>query len=766
MLNIEVLLLASCVLPHVVQAQTTCGGKLMRSKEKARSKVVAPFYLEDVLETDLSKDVLCRIGPLQSAEVKDRDVVFTAPLMRQKSLADRRFFNNDKAVGTAYIRLRLYGDNIVRIRISQEDTDFDDDTPMLQMDPTVSAAACQLAEKSNTWRVSDATTARFIAGEQHFAPSIFPDSVTEVQFQDADYFFTEYWDALATLLLSRADGSVTIGFSLRIDGNEHFCGTGERFHRIDLFGRQIDLVNENAHGLNTQRSYKNIPFLLSSRPYGVFVHSTAKMKLDVGAHSSRSLQWLVEDDVLDIFFVGGGSFQRIIQNYQKLTGFPSMPPLWSFGSWMSRCTYESDAQVTSIAERLRREKYPMDILHIDTGWFKTEWKCDWTFSQERFPDPPDFFKRMRQKGFRISLWEYPYVSRDLEISKTALANNYVGEPTEPDTAVEWGDTIDFTNPAAVSWYKGLLKRLLQMGAVTFKTDFAENIDEYARYQNIDAQKYRNLFSLLYQKATWEAIDEVTGEPFNWARSGWAGAQKYPVHWSADCSSTFDGVINSLWGGLHLGLSGFAFWSHDIGGFYAIEDVMKVKPTEELYMRWTQHGVFSSHMRYHGMTPREPWEYPHVADLVREWLRLRYALLPYILAQSQQCCANGLPFLRALVFDWTDDPAVWTVSDQYLFGDAFMICPVFNPAGVRNVYLPEGDWVDFWSGGMITGPVHLKHVESGLSRMPIYLRFDAEVEFAEPVQCTDELAGARRFTIRFNAKYKGFNASELRRHVNI
>jgi alpha-D-xyloside xylohydrolase len=343
----------------------------------------------------------------------------------------------------------------------------------------------------------------------------------------------------------------------------------------------------------------------------------------------------------------------------------------------------------------------------------------------------------------------------------------VGKVTDKETAVEWGDTIDFSKPEAVEWYKGLLKPLLKMGAAAFKTDFAENIDEYAEYHNIDAQKYRNLFSLLYQKATWEATDEVTGEPFNWARSGWAGAQRYPVHWSADCSSTFDGVTNSLWGGLHLGLSGFAFWSHDIGGFYAIaEDFMKVKPTEVLYLRWTQHGVLSSHMRYHGLSPREPWEYPSVANIVREWLKLRYALVPYIVSESKKSCRSGLPVLRALVFEWTDDPAAWNISDEYLFGDTFLVCPVFNDTGVRDVYLPKGRWIDFWSGEAIDGPVNLKSIQSPLSRIPIYVRGNSVVEFAEPVQCTDELAQARRFSISFDDNYRGFAESELGSYVDL
>ena len=738
----------------------------MVAKEKEQTKVTSKFYLKDFLEVDLSKDTLCRIGSIDSAKVQNEEVLFTAPLIKQKSLEDKRFFEDDKSIGKVIIRLRIYQNGVVRMMITRTEKEFNDETPMIEMHPSMKMVECHLKQEKDGWLVSDSTRDRFKADSKYFSPEILPDDKTHIKFQGADYFFTEYWDALSAIFLIREDGSVTMGISLKVEADEHFCGTGERFDRIDLFGQQIDLVNENAHGVNSRRTYINIPFLLSSHPYGIFVHSTAKMKLDIGCHSSRSLQWLVEDDELDMFFIGGGNFQKIILNYQKITGFPKMTPLWSFGCWMSRCTYQSDEEVTQIAERLRDEKFPMDVLHLDTGWFATEWKCDWTFSKERFPDPEGFFKRMRDQGFRISLWEYPYVSPDVELSKTVREKGYVGKVTDPANAVEWGDTLDFTNLEAVEWYKSQLERLLKMGATTFKTDFGENIDETAIYENTDAQKYRNLFALLFQKATWEAIDATTGEPFNWARSGWAGSQRYPLHWSADCSSTFDGVTNSLWGGLQLGLSGFAFWSHDIGGFYTIEDFMNRKPSEVLYLRWTQHGVFSSHMRFHGLTPREPWEYPSISNILREWLRFRYALLPYILSESKKCCENGLPMIRALVFEWMDDPAIWNISDEYLFGDAFLVCPVFNDSGVRNVYLPEGKWVDFWSGEVILGPVRLKNIKSELSRMPLYVRYNSKVEFVEPVQYTDQLQEAERFSIQFDESYDGFDKSKLKKLIDI
>jgi alpha-D-xyloside xylohydrolase len=373
---------------------------------------------------------------------------------------------------------------------------------------------------------------------------------------------------------------------------------------------------------------------------------------------------------------------------------------------------------------------------------------------------------MREQGFRVSLWQYPYINRDLPLAKLALEKGFVGRPTDPSTGVELGYTIDFTNPAAVAWYQGMLEKLLKMGASAIKADFGENTDTQAIYKGATAAKYGHLFPLLYQRAVWEITHQVTGDSVEWARSGWAGSQRYPIHWGGDSACTFDGLAGTICAGMHLGLSGFGFWSHDVPGFYGVPHFMTTKPSPELYIRWTQVGVFSSHIRYHGSTPREPWEYPSVSDLARQWLRLRYALLPYLLTQAQRCCQSGFPMFRSLVFDWPDDSAVWGISDQHMLGESVLVCPVLNSSGIRDVYLPEAKWVDFWSGQVVSGPARLKGVKSPLSRLPLYVRYGAKIEFAEPVQYTDLLAQARKFSILFDDSYPGFDKSELKSLVNL
>jgi len=734
-------------------------------------------YFEHVLELGADDATLFRIGPVSTAEIEGPDAVFTAPLMRQKrgakyalldfEMEDGLALQHDAEAGTVYIRARMYGENVVRLSIGRELTGFSEESPMLAIDKSLSPMQCTVQASEAGWTVTDGSKARLQVGKDDFAPTIFPDGSVKVEFQDRDRFLDQTFNAIPFISVQRANAEPTTGVSFAIEPGEHFCGTGERFDRIDLFGRTLELINADAQGEHGASAYKNIPFLLSSRPYGIFMHSSAKMKVDIGDYSKHSLQWLLEDEALDIFFIGGGSFQEILRNYRKLTGHPAMPPTWSFGIWMGRFTYWSADEVAAIGERLRKEDYPSDVIHIDTAWFPENFKVTWSFSKERFPDPEGFFREMRNKGFRISLWQCPYVNRDIDLHATALEKGFVGKPSPEDaTAVGLGDTIDFTNPEAVQWYQGLLENVLRAGAAVIKADFGEEVDECARYRNMEGAKYRNLFSLLYQKAVWEITQKVTGEGIIWARSGWAGSQRYPVHWSGDCAATFESMNATLCGGLHLGLSGFAFWSHDCAGFHGAPDFAKSRPSDDVYLRWTQLGTFTSHMRYHGLFPHEPWEFPGVAASVRQWWRFRYALLPYLLKESRACCESGLPMLRSLVVDWTHDPAVWSISNQYMFGNAFMVCPIFNSSNERPVYLPRERWVDFWTGQVHDGPVLLDRVKAPLSRLPLYVRYGSIVEFAEPVQCTDELDGARRFRIAFDRTYNGFDDSELAQYLEL
>lgn len=548
--------------------------------------------------------------------------------------------------------------------------------------------------------------------------------------------------------------------------DECFAGTGERFAKMDLSGQTFYLKNQDGQGVNNRRTYKNIPFYLSSRMYGVFYHTTAYSKLSLAGVSTRSVEFLSDQALIDAFIIGGDTVEQITRGYRDLTGYPSMPPLWSYGVWMSRMTYFSADEVNGICDRLRKEHYPCDVIHLDTGWFKTDWLCEWKFNEERFPNPKKFVQDLLKRGFKVSLWQLPYVAEDAEQIDEARKNNYICKLTKQQdsegsnfSALDYAGTIDFTSEKATNWYKGLLKNLLDMGVKCIKTDFGENIHMDAEYENMSPELLNNLYSLLYQKAAYEITKEVTGDGIVWARSAWAGCQRYPLHWGGDSCSSWEGLAGSLRGGLHFGLSGFAFWSHDVPGFHTLPNFMNSVVRDDVYMRWTQFGVFSSHIRYHGTNKREPWHYPNIAPMVKRWWKLRYKLIPYILRESEKATHSGSTIVQALIFHHPEDNNCWHIDDEYYFGDDFLVAPVMSSDNCRDIYLPEGEWVEFFTGDRFSvsdGGRWLKDIETPLDRMPVFVRKGAVIPvYPEDVDSTDDMDMSKVKNLIINEEFKGF-----------
>ncbi len=743
------------------------------------------YHLFDFLDfdTDLQRDeALWKAYKPTAVEAVEGDIHITVPFQKQLKAADMAADTQCEQVSHTLI-LRAYGEEIVRLFLSTEGQAPSDESEMLAYAPSVKKLPLTATLADDVWQFHDANGK--LRGELNLkeavidfwsdlqpAPqptidlTIYPDGVKEkpVRLSAYDHFSPPRYDALP-LAYCETEGKVdraTLSFECKHD--ECFAGTGERFTKMDLAGHTFYLKNQDGQGVNNRRAYKNIPFYLSSRLYGVFYHTSRYCKLSLADHSTRSVQFLNEAPVVDAYLIGGSSPERILYNYRSLTGFPSLPPLWSFGIWMSRMTYFSADEVQEICDRLRREKYPCDVIHLDTGWFRTDWLCEWKFNPERFPDPVGFLKGLKEDGYRVSLWQLPYVAEGAEQITEAKENRYIAPLTKEQeraegsnfSTLDYAGTIDFTYPKATAWYKGLLKELLDMGVVCIKTDFGENIHMDADYYAMSPEELNNLYALLYQKAAYEITKEVTGDGIVWARSAWAGCQRYPLHWGGDSASTWDGMAGSVKGGLHFGLSGFGFWSHDVPGFHSLPNFMNSPLDEKVYMRWTQFGVFTSHMRYHGSFKREPWHYPTIAPLVKRWWKLRYRLMPYIVEEARRSTETGYPMVRALLMHHADDRQVWHIDDEYYFGSEFLVAPVMNSEDKRDVYLPEGQWVDFFTGERFEGGRWLKGVECPLERMPLYVKEGAEISLYPDLdpQHTDQMDLSKAEKLVIDATFNG------------
>lgn len=501
-----------------------------------------------------------------------------------------------------------------------------------------------------------------------------------------------------------SDYSRSVDAAFTLSPGEKIFGCGESFTSLDKRGQKIVLWADDANGIQNQRMYKPIPFFMSSRGYGMFMHTSTPITCDFGHHFSGENSLMIGDDSLDLF-VFLGEPKEILNEYTGLTGKSPMPPLWSFGLWMSRCTYDSETQVVDIANELRQYKIPCDVLHIDTGWFETDWRCDYQFSHTRFPTPQKMIDDLKREGFHISLWQLPYFVPKNNLFAEIIKKGLFVRDGQGDSPRE--DTIlDFSNPETVQWYQDHLAPLLKMGVGAIKADFGEAAPLDGLYADGRTGFYEhNLYPLRYNKAVADITEKITGEHLIWARSAWAGSQRYPIHWGGDAESTDDGMAAELRGGLSFGLSGFSFWSHDVGGFVS-------RPSNDLYARWLAFGVLTSHTRCHGTAPKEPWHYgPAFVDEFRRIDDLKYELMPYVYAQAKDCSEHGLPMVRALFVEYPNDPGSWLVDDEYLFGSSILAAPLLHEnATGRDVYLPPGTWIDYQTGKAYEGGWH--HIQAG------------------------------------------------------
>ena len=522
------------------------------------------------------------------------------------------------------------------------------------------------------------------------------------------------------------DYSRSFSASFNLMPDEKIFGLGESFTAFNKRGQKVVLWVDDANGTQNETMYKPIPFFMSSRGYGIFMHTSSPITCDFGKYYNSVTSLLIGDEDLDLFIFLGDP-KEILDAYTDLTGKAPVPPLWSFGFWMSRITYFSEEEGRMVVDKLRQYKIPADVLHFDTGWFETDWRCDYKFSESRFRDPEKMMRDFKKKGIETCLWQLPYfVPRNSlfpEIIEKGLhVKNSRGTPPNEDAV------LDFSNPETVDWYKGKIKGLLDLGVGAIKVDFGEAAPASGIYANGKSGFYEhNLYPLRYNKAVSDITWQVKGERIIWARSTWAGSQRYPVHWAGDPATTYSAMAAVLRGGLSIGLCGFSYWSHDIGGFVN-------KTPENIYRHWTPFGMLTSHVRSHGAPPTEPWEYGEdFMNAFREAANLRYRLMPYIFAQAHLSSAGGWPMLRALFLEFPEDPGSWLIDNQYMFGSDLLVGPLFDDRLSRDMYLPPGNWIDYQSGESFSGGWH--QIEAGEIPVILLVREGAVIPHIELAQST-------------------------------
>ncbi len=511
---------------------------------------------------------------------------------------------------------------------------------------------------------------------------------------------------------------------LGLSVGELVYGLGERFSPFVKNGQIVDIWNEDG-GTSSEQAYKNIPFYLTNRGYGVFVNDPGKVSFEVASENVSAVQFSVPGQTLEYFVIYGPTPKDVLRKYTALTGRPALPPRWSFGLWLSTSftTSYDEATITSFIQGMADRDLPLSVFHFDCFWMKQFHWCDFCWDSDAFPDPVGMLQRLHARGLKVCVWINPYIAQRSPLFAEGSAAGYLlkrpdGSTWQTDKWQAGMGIVDFTNPAARAWYQSKLAALLDQGVDAFKTDFGERIPTDVVYHDgSDPQRMHNTYSFLYNQTVFELLQERrgAGDAVVFARSATSGGQRFPVHWGGDCESTFEAMAQSLRGGLSLGLSGFGFWSHDIGGFEGL-------PQAALYKRWLAFGLLSSHSRLHGSSSyRVPWLFDEESvDVLRTFTRLKHSLMPYLFQAAREAQVAGVPVMRAMVLEFPDDPGAEALDRQYMLGESLLVAPVFSFTNEARYYLPAGRWTDWFTDRVVTGPDWFTETH-GFQSLPLFVR---------------------------------------------
>jgi alpha-D-xyloside xylohydrolase len=512
---------------------------------------------------------------------------------------------------------------------------------------------------------------------------------------------------------------------LALGVGENVYGLGERFTALVKNGQVVENWNKDG-GTGSDQAYKNVPFYLTNRGYGVFVNHPENVSFEIASEKVSRVQFSFPGDVLEYFVIYGPTPKEVLEKYTALTGRPALPPAWSFGLWLttSFTTSYDEQTVTGILEQMAARDLPLHVFHFDCFWMREFHWCDFEWDPRTFPDPDGMLRRLHDRGLKVCVWINPYIGQRSKLFAEGAEHGYLlkkpnGDVWQTDLWQPGMGIVDFTNPDACRWFADKLRMLCDSGVDSFKTDFGERIpaEDVAWFDGSDPQRMHNYYSYLYNKVVFDVLKEKRGEneAAVFARAATAGGQQFPVHWGGDSYSSFESMAESLRGGLSLSLSGFGFWSHDIGGFEGT-------PPIEVYKRWIAFGLLSSHSRLHGSSSyRVPWLFDEEAvDVLRFFTKLKCRLMPYLFGQSIVAHQQGIPTMRAMMLEFPDDPSCDTLDRQYLLGESLLVAPIFSADGTGQYYVPAGRWTKILTGEVITGPCWVQEQHDFLS-VPLLVR---------------------------------------------
>lgn len=629
--------------------------------------------------------------------------------------------NRGQTLGGPVITIRYESPREGIIKVSLVHFDGDEDKKYFKLNQCVSFKPV-ITEDDNFAQLISGSLKLVIAKNGGFSVKFYQQEklITESSWRNAAYIQERKSKALQRSLSTVDDGfwslpSTTAAAYMReqlsTDVDECIYGLGERFTPFVKNGQSLNCYNADG-GTSSQQSYKNIPFYISSKGYGVFVNHSENVSFEVTSENVSHVQFSVPGERLEYFVISGPKMKGVLEKYTDLTGKPSLPPAWTFGLWLttSFTTSYDEKTVSSFVDGMSERKIPLEVFHFDCFWMREFHWCDFKWDNRLFPDAAAMLKRLKNRGLKICVWINPYISQHSALFAEGKRNGYYIK--NKDNSVfqtdEWQPgmaIVDFTNARACEWYANKLKELIDMGVDCFKTDFGERIPVNVIYSSGgDPVKMHNYYTFLYNKTVFNVLKERFGEKKAavFARSATVGSQMFPVHWGGDCSAKYTSMAESLRGGLSLCLSGFGYWSHDISGFEATA-------TPDIYKRWSAFGLLSTHSRLHGNSSyRVPWLFDEESvDVLRYFTNLKGKLMPYLFRNAIETSETGVPMVRPMILEFMEDPTCAYLDKQYMLGDSLLVAPIFNEYGDVTYYVPEGTWTNFLNGKEVTGGRFIK-----------------------------------------------------------
>lgn len=632
-------------------------------------------------------------------ETKRTEHGFTALMPFQKTLARNQTID----IGALTVSFRAAAHNAVTVTLTHH-AGYDAKAPLFDVRETPEESVVSETDEE-ICLTTGALSVRVSKADGTYQFEADGQVITRCGFRNAAYI---RWDPKPASYgpderyLSEKDCTPYMLTELTIRPDEKIYGLGERFTEFVKNGQQVDMWNEDG-GTASQRAYKNIPLYLSSKGYGVFVNDPGDVSFEVGSEKVGAVGFSVKGESMTYTLFYGPDLKDVLRTYTGMTGRPALPPAWSFGLWLSTSftTSYDEKSVTAMIDEMERRAIPLSVLYLDCFWMKEFRLCGMEWDKAVFPDPEAMLARYHARGLKVGCWINPYVAQNTAMFEEGAEKGYFlmrrdGRGVWQTDHWQYGMAIvDFTNPEARRWWQEHLRAVLRAGIDSVKLDFGERIPVDVCYADgSDPVRMHNRYTLLYNQAAFEVIEEEKGrgQAVVFSRSATVGSQRFPLHWGGDCYATYSSMAETLRGGLSFTMSGFSFWSHDISGFESTA-------TPDLYKRWVQFGLLSSHSRLHGSTSyRVPWLFGEEAcDVVRAFVQLKCRLMPYLYGLSAEAHETGVPVMRAMVLEFGDDPAVLSLEMQYMLGSTLLVAPVFSEEGTARFYLPDGRWTEWFSG---------------------------------------------------------------------